>query len=463
MEFQFASKSKQRVQQKSSATPSTMMRSFVPAHTFVQLQRNLGNSDAKGMTCECNDKRLQRGTTGVSGSLSGVHSTQKASRPLGTRPCSNRASKIGCSFSQVPVSPSSQNAYVPKARFDFDRVRIFPKLVVTPAHDPLEAEADRIADAVLRQPEPRPVDGSQRVQSAASRSATVQRQVSGLEEDEDNQSASTASELSFKRDASANTSTSLPEGLARAQDLTRGSGQPLGNSVQNFFEPRFNHDFSRVRIHTDEYASGVAKRLNARAFTVGNDIVFAKKEYTPNSSTGARLLAHELTHVIQQKRGGVSLMRACNCSSMGARNPTSREQSVAIRNYPNLASGDWCVSGAATPTYNCIAWTVGDTTQWIWNQVDNPYGDRDGTVSISDFDAFYTAFGHAPPTDMSLATGEIALFSKGTDPKHAAIKTAHTCDGETMFESKRGRNIRIIHKLSQLEGGLYGNVVKFYP
>ena len=80
----------------------------------------------------------------------------------------------------------------------------------------------------------------------------------------------------------------------------KGGGQPLPASVRNFFEPRFGYDFSQVRIHTNEQAAEMASSINARAFTNGRDIVFGSGEYAPGTVEGKRLLAHELTHVVQQ-------------------------------------------------------------------------------------------------------------------------------------------------------------------
>jgi len=68
-------------------------------------------------------------------------------------------------------------------------------------------------------------------------------------------------------------------------------------------EQRFGHDFSRVRVHADAKAQMSAQAVNANAYTVGNDIVFASGRYLPGLAEGRRLLAHELTHVVQQRRG----------------------------------------------------------------------------------------------------------------------------------------------------------------
>ena len=82
--------------------------------------------------------------------------------------------------------------------------------------------------------------------------------------------------------------------------VLRSPGQPLPSSTRQSMEARFGHDFSQVRIHSDGKAAESAQAVNARAFTVGRDVVFGTGQYAPKTSTGQRLIAHELTHVIQQ-------------------------------------------------------------------------------------------------------------------------------------------------------------------
>jgi hypothetical protein len=80
------------------------------------------------------------------------------------------------------------------------------------------------------------------------------------------------------------------------------SGRPLDAEARAFMEPRFGHDFSDVRVHTDSRAAESAKGLHARAYTLGNQIVFGAEEYAPEQPEGRRLLAHELTHIVQQRQ-----------------------------------------------------------------------------------------------------------------------------------------------------------------
>lgn len=127
--------------------------------------------------------------------------------------------------------------------------------------DTYEQEADRVADQVMR-----------------SSQSPVQRWQEGV---------GSGSEHA----ATAETSVASP---------TRGNGQPLSTSARSYFEPRFGHDFSQVRVHSDAQAAEAAQHLRARAFTVGSHVAFGAGQYAPSSTDGRRLLAHELTHVVQQ-------------------------------------------------------------------------------------------------------------------------------------------------------------------
>ena len=153
-------------------------------------------------------------------------------------------------------------------------VALQAKLRIGKSGDIYEQEADRVADAVMRMPEPQ-----------------VQRQPRE-EEVEELQAKATSGHLSEV----------TPNLESKIQSL-KGGGQPLPESGSTYFEPRFGYDFSRVRLHTDTQAADTARALNARAFTVGQDVVFGNGEYAVGTASGKRLLAHELTHIVQQNAG----------------------------------------------------------------------------------------------------------------------------------------------------------------
>jgi hypothetical protein len=165
------------------------------------------------------------------------------------------------------------------------RAVIQPTLVVGRADEPLEHEADRVADDVMQAQSP-----SFSLGAAPPR---LSRKCAACEEEE---------RLLTKPAEVANSRTG-GEAPALVSDVLRSGGQPLDASARAFFEPRFERDLSPVRIHTDADAAASARLLGAHAYTVGSQIVFASGQYEPGTRGGRHLLAHELTHVVQQSGG----------------------------------------------------------------------------------------------------------------------------------------------------------------
>ena len=146
-----------------------------------------------------------------------------------------------------------------------------------------------MADSVMRMPEP-----------------GVQRQVEPEEEEE---------VLQTRKISGENTDITLD--LESKIQAIRGGGQPLPEYERAFFEPRFGRDFSQVRVHADTQSAESARVVNARAYTVGKDVVFGGGEYKQGTVQGRKLLAHELAHTIQQSNNTSRLQRITfdNCSS----------------------------------------------------------------------------------------------------------------------------------------------------
>jgi len=162
------------------------------------------------------------------------------------------------------------------------------KLAVSQPNDPYEREADRVADQVLKVPEPA-VEGT--AVPGRGRSPHIQRKCGPCQEEETVQRKETRAPAESQAALDASHVTS-----------SRGGGHPLSESVRDFFEPRFSHDLSQVRVHTDSQAAESVRAVNALAYTVGRDVVFGEGRYAPGTRAGSRLLAHELTHAIQQQR-----------------------------------------------------------------------------------------------------------------------------------------------------------------
>jgi len=161
------------------------------------------------------------------------------------------------------------------------------KLHVSTPNDPSEQEADRVADTVMRM----------------SNSSPIQRKCDECEAE------------MLQRKAEAGGELEDTHGIESQIESLRGGGRPLPESVRAHFEPRFGHDFSGVRLHTGAVAAQLARSINAKAFTVGRHVAFGSGQYSPETATGQRLLAHELTHVVQQ--GG----RPASAASTVSRDP----------------------------------------------------------------------------------------------------------------------------------------------
>lgn len=144
------------------------------------------------------------------------------------------------------------------------------KLAISTPGDQYEVEADRVAEQVMRMPEPQgEIHSSPR---------HLQRACAGCN------------------------SGATPEHFSEAKALS-GGGHPLSASARSYFEPRFGYDFSNVRLHTDNAAMESARQVKALAYTIGRDIVLGAGQTSSETAAGRRLLAHELTHVIQQGGG----------------------------------------------------------------------------------------------------------------------------------------------------------------
>lgn len=128
----------------------------------------------------------------------------------------------------------------------------------------------------------------------------------------------------------------------------RGGGQALDGQVRSRMEPVFNADFSNVRVHTGGKADGLNRALSARAFTTGQDIFFKEGEYNPASSTGQELLAHELTHVVQQGGGVQGKFEVSSPDDEQEREADTMARSVvATMADPQLQQGPAAGHGAA--------------------------------------------------------------------------------------------------------------------
>ena len=178
------------------------------------------------------------------------------------------------------------------------------KLTVNQPGDIYEQEADRVADAVMRMPEPGAVASPALsgavpgVQRACSCGATCAKCQGGQSDDEHGR-------VQMKPAGTGGSTLTSAPSIAPpiVHEVLRSPGQPLDRVTRNFTEPRFGADFAHVRVHTGPDAAESAREIGARAYTVGGHIVFGEGEYAPASDAGRGLLTHELAHVVQQGGG----------------------------------------------------------------------------------------------------------------------------------------------------------------
>ena len=177
-------------------------------------------------------------------------------------------------------------------------------LPVSPPDDPLEKQADSIAERVMASPNLPPNSPP----SSGVIGARVQRKCACGGAGECDACKQTQM---LQRIASGPAPARAP---AIVHDALRSSGEPLDAATRAFMEPRIGSGLAQVRIHTDSRASESAAAVNALAYTVGSHVVFGRSQYDPHTGSGQRLLAHELAHVAQQSAG----------------NPSGQEASTAV-------------------------------------------------------------------------------------------------------------------------------------
>lgn len=272
------------------------------------------------------------------------------------------------------------------------------KLWVNEPGDAYEREADRVAAQVMEMPKGQGEGGVQQGQSGP----LVQRH------------------------ADQASSASAEPAPPVVSNVLGASGEPLDRATRAFFEPRFGHDFGFVRVHADQEAAASANAVNALAYTVGNHIAFAAGHYSPMTKPGQRLIAHELSHVLQygasvasgtiqrsttdQPAQSTTGPRQASSGDVGAMqtvtidgetfhlvaitDPLTPESSVwryrldvqnCLSAYPNLGNGWWAlIVRAADGTLcniggNCLGWAIGhfglvDPPDEVWRLVPNYLG-----------------------------------------------------------------------------------------
>ncbi len=230
------------------------------------------------------------------------------------------------------------------------------KLRIGQPGDMYEQEADRVEDAVIRMPEPE-----------------MQRQVEPEEEEEEEMLQAKSRE---------DTIPEVSNNLESQINAIKGGGRPLAKSERAYFEPRFGTDFSQVRLHTDSQAAESTRPVNAKAYTLGQDVVFGAGQYAPGTIEGRRLMAHELTHVVQQTHGLSSKAISFDPMQSDTRflHRSNTVQSACIERTPNHQQP---ISVSKIPD------VAGNTTIRRWSGHEHKaFGDLPGRMAAAHRDKF---------------------------------------------------------------------------
>jgi hypothetical protein len=177
------------------------------------------------------------------------------------------------------------------AGFNFAKIGIQLKLKISQPEDAYEREADRVAEQVMRMSAPQ----DSVITIGAAKGKGIGRKCTACEMKENEEKIKISRKPYSESDLETNDHTT-----AEINSIRSSTGTSLDSSTREFMESRFGYDFGKVKIHTDERAARSSNSVNALAYTIGNDVVFGQGKYQPNTVQGRGLLAHELTHVIQQ-------------------------------------------------------------------------------------------------------------------------------------------------------------------
>ena len=225
----------------------------------------------------------------------------------------NKLNKYGHSLSNIAVS--------------YHQAQLQTKLTIGKPGDKYEQEADKVSEQVMNMPEP--LQRQQQREEQLQTQPSIQRQETGEEEKElqakplANAITPLVQRQAMPEDKEAQMKPSIQrqetgeeekelqaksehsplntEGLEQQIGHSKGTGSPLSDEARSFMEPRFGTNFSDVKVHTDSSSVQMNQDIQAQAFTHGQDIYFNSGKYSPHTNEGKALLAHELTHVVQQR------------------------------------------------------------------------------------------------------------------------------------------------------------------
>jgi hypothetical protein len=238
-------------------------------------------------------------------------------------------------------------------------IKVQPKLQVNEPGDVYEQEADAMAERVMRM-----TDGNQR--KSAPNTVTgiigrsVQRKCAHCEEDEKKKQV-------MRKSQNGSGGNAVSSSFSSTLQTSKGGGASLPSGTRSVMENAFGTDFSDVRIHTDQKAQEMNNNISAKAFTYGTDIYFNAGEFQPATHEGKKLLAHELTHTIQQKN---TLQRAIQRKDCVTGIPEGKGETVDIKEIPDITYVMWGTFKKGQSSYDYISQTYKNWVKWRFGNLD---------------------------------------------------------------------------------------------
>jgi Domain of unknown function (DUF4157) len=296
-------------------------------------------------------------------------------------------------------------------------------LMIASSNNQQEQQADQTADNIMRMPE----------------SSFVQRKCTACEHEEEKVSRKT--EPFIQKQGNGSEGGIASESVTNQINTSRGGGNKMSENTLSFMESRFNTGFSGVKIHTDSNAVQMSRELNAQAFTVGSDIYFNEGKYSPESASGKHLLAHELTHTVQQG-GGIDrkIQRACYEESNPSINMgTCPEGSVDVGRQPQGQTN------AIDAKAQAIITLAADTTI--------PIADRAMRV-VNDIICTYMPTQASKVRKITFFASESGLHTQGTG--NVATSQGDICVGENFVNNTTRafisrRVLQVAHELQHID------------
>jgi len=313
------------------------------------------------------------------------------------------------------------------------------KLTVNAPGDIYEQEADRVAEAVtkavtsLKQRQVEEEEGEEEEVQAK----LVQRQV---EEEEEEVQAKLVrrqgeEEEEIQAQSTENQPATVSENLETRINDARGSGHPLSDNVREPMEQAFGADFNGVRVHTDSQADLLSQELSARAFTTARDIFFRQGEYSLGTDSGKKLIAHELTHVMQQSGRNKPQRQSVKDEETQMKLDTRRVEQDGSQVDSEVESALQGVRDGGQPIYSTVQRMVVAATDdmakvkdpLVWNNLEFAKSEVGGHVGdMTDWDKFKSGepvriVGHGDPD-----SGE--LSAESDDPAHGVNATFYDAD-----------------------------------